>query len=1133
VAGVVLALLIVSPCVPRSEAAADQAIIYESGRYCYENLTWAGGEWYGSPYWTGPDWTRVGRDWHHSGENVASVRVFAAPRSGTVHITGRLYKLDTKGGDGVCAAIRCRGQTIWSAGIDAADATGVEPALTVGVITGDTLRFALSRRGNIICDTTHWDPLITYDDGARYQASEGFSDQAGLWSYQMEVDAGPQAWEVVQQRHPGGQGDLQVSRGTSESPEQVVRFQGLRPEAIYLVSEASGADETRRTGEDLLRSGFPLALPYEGRLTLRYRPDEGGVKTSPPPPPQSLTVRSVGPTTIELTWPPVPEARSYLIFRDGDLLERRTGRRGFPTDAPVGSPVGKPLRPVFRSTLLPGQTSRYAVCSERGFLRSEPVCASATASGRGPLSRRPDMDLWELIEADWMLQDHIGDTPDSYVRTTAKALADARALANRLSGVDLTRERAELARLADLKPPTDRNGQRALYLAARWLKRRAALSNPLLSRPPRVGRASLPVTLLFVKRVPTSYSHLVMQYFGWRARPGGGLHLLEEPGWSTRTRDLLHGSLRGGSVFAPRLSWDARRVVFSYSHCTGADPWFHIYEVGTGGSALRQLTSGPYEDLMPAYLPDGGIVFSSTRRRGYARCFGAQFSDRWHVYTLHCMDADGSNLRTLSFHETNEWFPSVLHDGTILYARWDYVDRHAVLHQNLWRTNPDGTNPVTVYGNQTESPHCLFEAQPVPGSRKIIATASAHHSITAGSIVLVDPDVDYDGPAPIERVTPEVCFPEAEGWPQSYYATPWPLSEDYYLASYSPRPLIPEPNPNEPAALGLYLLDRWGNRELLYRDPAIGSTSPIPVAPRPVPPVLPTTLPREAGDSGAFLLLDVYQGLTGIPRGSVKALRVLQILPKATPVGDVPPIGLAGQEPGRMVLGTVPVESDGSAHFAAPARKPLLFQAIDDRGMAIHTMRSITYLQRGERVSCVGCHERRNTAPVDASPLAARRPPTPIISGPDGCAPFSYPRLVQPVLDRYCISCHGDDKPAGGVGLTGTVEGQWTRSYLALTGGNPFWQDGTTPDNAAKALVPRFGGWNSVHSTPIGGLYGSRGSRLMRLLLDRHQGVELDAQSIARLVIWIDANAIFYGTFDPSEQAGQLRGELIAAPSLQ
>ena len=254
---------------------------------------------------------------------------------------------------------------------------------------------------------------------------------------------------------------------------------------------------------------------------------------------------------------------------------------------------------------------------------------------------------------------------------------------------------AELEQLGTLaaRPVTSLDERRAIYLRTRWLKRQVVLSNPLL----QFGK------LLFAKRVPTSYSHLVMQYFGWRARPGGGLFVLDEPGRSLAARDILDGQLASGNVLEPRLSYDARRIVFSFvARCTARKiRFYHVYEVNVDGTGLRQLTDGPYDDLMPTYLPDGGIAFCSTRRHGHARCFGGQFSPRWHVYTLHRMDADGANLRTLSFHDTNEWFPTVAPRGQILYSRWDYIDRDAVTHQNLWACRPDGTNPSRVWGNAT------------------------------------------------------------------------------------------------------------------------------------------------------------------------------------------------------------------------------------------------------------------------------------------------------------------------------------------------------------------------------------------------------------------------------------------------
>jgi hypothetical protein len=1077
----------------------------ESLRYTYEPLTYSAETWYGSTFWTGPDWTRVGKDWQHSGTQVASVRVFHAPTPGRVHVTGHAYKADTKCGDGVVTMVRHNGRTVWRAEIDAADATGAEHDLTLDLAAEDRLQFVLHRRGEISCDTTYWDPVIAYEDGTAFRASEGFSDTPGLWTYEMETDAGAsdplaEGWEAEQWSSPdGARGLLYVSRGRSETAEQTMRFTGLAPDSVYSVWDAEGADRAVRTGDDLMRSGLRLALPYAGSVALVYETCVVAPGTAPPQAPEGVDAKP-DPAGVRLTWSAAPDARRYVVWRDGDVLA-----------------VGVEGTGCLDESADATQPHRYAVQSERGFLRSAPALAALNAD------QRPEAALWAMVEGDWLRSDALTGANADWRGATGRALASAADLARRLGR---RTEPAELAQLQERQvslDPADRAAQRDLYLQARWLKRRIALANPLLDFGP----------LLFAEHVPTSYSHLVMQYFGWRARPGGGLYVLEEPGRSLQTRDLLAGQLEGGSVLDPCLHWDGRRIVFSYSKCTPDDPYFHVYEVCADGTGLRQLTSGEYEDLMPQYLPDGGIIFCSTRRRGYARCFGGQFGDRWHVYTLHRMDADGGHLQTLSFHETNEWFPTVLNDGSIAYARWDYVDRHPVLHQNLWRTNPDGTGAAVLWGNHTESPHCCFEAQPIPGSSKIICTASAHHSITGGSIMIVDPNVDYDGQAAVERITPEVHFPEAEGWISQYYATPWPLSEDYYLVSYSHERLIPEPDPNLPNALGLYLLDRWGNRELLYRDPQIGCTSPIPLRATAMPPVMPSALRPDAADEGRFLLLDVYRGLPSEYRGQVKALRIVQVLPKATPIGDVPPIGLAGQEPGKMVLGTVPVESDGSACFTAPARKPLLFQALDERGMAIQTMRSLAYLQPGEETSCIGCHERRTTTPETLAPLAARRAPSAIVPGPDGTRPFSFVRLVQPVLDRHCVKCHGDEKPDSGLSLTATIEDCWTKSYVSLTGGRTFWQGDTNDQNAAAALVPRYGGWNPVHLTTPGGLYGSRGSRLMRLLLAGHHDVRLDAESLERLAIWIDANALFYGTFDPAEQAKQLRGEVIAEPELQ
>ncbi len=447
---------------------------------------------------------------------------------------------------------------------------------------------------------------------------------------------------------------------------------------------------------------------------------------------------------------------------------------------------------------------------------------------------------------------------------------------------------------------------------------------------------------------------------------------------------------------------------------------------------------------------------------------------------------------------------------------------------------PDGTNPVAVWGNASPTPHCSFQPQPIPESGKIIFTASAHHSVTGGSIAIVDPSVSDNSQKAILRITPSIPFPEAEGSDiREYYNAPWPLSEKYYLVAYSPVPLVWEPGANPANALGIYLLDAFGNRELIYRDLEIGSTNPCPLVPRSTPPVLPSTLSPDAPPTGEMILADVYQGLGSVRRGSIRQLRIVQIFPKTTPVANSPPVGLAGEENGRAILGTVPVEPDGSAHFTVPAGKGLLFQALDPSGYAYQTMRSLTYVQPGERVTCTGCHENRRSAPLPKEILAMRRGPSTINPGELGGRPFSFVRIVQPVFDQHCVKCHGSERIEKKCDLRGTPHQGFSKSYWSLCGDRDFSGAETNLKNASTALVPRFGMRNQIQVTPPGGIYGSRGSRLMRLLAAGHEGVRLDAAELGRLAAWIDLNAVFYGVNRPEDQARQLRGESVPMPEIQ
>jgi hypothetical protein len=757
---------------------------------------------------------------------------------------------------------------------------------------------------------------------------------------------------------------------------------------------------------------------------------------------------------------------------------------------------------------------------------------------------RPTMEP-VLTEWDWRMQDGIGTErlAVSYAAAIERLfqqgdglLADLRA-----KGAALTEEargweemRSRWKRLAADAAATD-DAWESLWRRSHLLRRRIVLSNPVADTGP----------IVFAKHVPGGLlSHQLTQYQGDNARPGGGIFVLEDPGRSMRTRQLAAGVLPQGAFMFPEVSFDGRRVLFCYCKVDSDPPrrgqfldrHFHLYQLDADGSNLRQLTDGPYDDFSPRYLPNGKIIFVSTRRGGYHRCGEGPCP----VYTLALCEADGSKPRVISYHETHEWDPAVLNDGRVIYTRWDYVDRDAVHHEHLWTVRPDGSGVRAFYGNNTYNPIGIWESQSIPGSPLVMATAAAHHAMSAGTIVLLDIAKGVEDLTPITRFTPEVPFPESESpagsmgdfseaqrktlrWPGHCYRSPHPLSEACCLAAYSYDSLVGEPRANRPNMFGLYYVDRFGNKELLYRDLNLSSVWPAPLRPRPMPPQIPSVLEAADKAEGTFFLRNVYESWVRLPKEQISALRVIQVLPKTTPHSGNPPPGLAGTSPGKQVLGTVPVEKDGSAYFRAPARIPLQFQALDSQGRAVQMMYSIVYLQPGESAGCVGCHERNATSsPLDplVSVEALRRPPSGIMPGPDGSKPLSYPLLVQPVLDKHCVGCHNPLAPkekSGGIVLTGEKgKGAFSQSYDALASRVPYSAWGHRP---------------TVRTYPD--QYGARPSNLMKLLQAGHYDVRLSRDDLDRLITWMDTNSLFYGTFNPKDQQRQFKGERIVGPDLE
>lgn len=757
------------------------------------------------------------------------------------------------------------------------------------------------------------------------------------------------------------------------------------------------------------------------------------------------------------------------------------------------------------------------------------VIGLAVRSGVGSEAKA---EFRRLIEDDWRRQEErLGrkagsrQAIDGLLARTEKLLDDLRLKMS----IDRDQKTVAGFRVEAEKAGSLTDQERAdLYRRIRWFARDLALRNPLV--------AGKPIVFMERRRFCCQMLHEYLAYFH-EGMEGGGVFLLKEPGRSMEATDLIAGRLPAGSYTTLAMSYDARTIWFAYapkdrptvSFYTPRPEgrYFHIYAMDVDGRNLRQVTDGPCDDFDPCELPDGGIAFMSWRRGSiFTRC-----NNPWEPipsYTLHRMDRDGGNARTLSFHETNEWHPNVLHDGRLAYIRWDYVDRSAANYHGIWTCNPDGSNPAVLFGSYTARINACYQPRAVPGSDKILFLAGAHHADVGGCLVMLDPkrvaldpETGEDRLDAVEVITPEVRFPEtSRDWGKSYFHSPWPLSEDYYFVSFSFDGLPGGPGGKKDET-GIYYLDRWGNMELLYRRPGIASMYPIPVQGRPRPPVIASTLDKALGEEGEFILTEVNRSFLGLPSDrKVTELRVWQVLPKTTHIANDPRIGHANAEGARMLLGTVPVEADGSAYFRVPARKPVYFQAVDEQGRAVQTMRSITYLQPGERRGCVGCHEGDNSTGAARAVAAMTREASRLVPGPDGTRPFSYPRLVQPIWDRNCVGCHDG-----------------TRNKVTLTGGDVEKNGFTRSYNALRPYLRwyEWGGESIDQTVTRPGRGGSTDSPLVEVLQDANHRdqVQLTAQERRRIYIWLDGNAPFYGTYEKDEQEAQRRGLAVAEPKVQ
>ena len=702
---------------------------------------------------------------------------------------------------------------------------------------------------------------------------------------------------------------------------------------------------------------------------------------------------------------------------------------------------------------------------------------------------------------------------------------------------------------AQVESPATLEDCRATYIRLRLVAREIILSNPDIDFS----------EIIFLTQFQAHARRNITRSFPWKHKPGGDICILSDFRKGGTATPVIDGRLGRGFVWGLDLWWDADRVVFSFAkHKHWPPPLegsltdrhhelrnvmepLHIYEIGIDSRGLRQITDhAVWSDFEPAYCPNGDIVFPCDRKGNAAEC--GSFPNDVSNPNLYVCSSDGSDIRRLTDFKDLDRYPRALDNGLIAFTRWEYQERYFMEPHSIWTMRPDGTMVDNHFGHHLAHPLSLRDARSIPGSAKLVATAAGHHTYAHGPVVVIDNNQGHNSSRGIAIVTPGskpqegpmagTPVPEGGVPGAGLYRQPYALSEKAFLVTYAYDQLVHAIEPGKTRALsngfGLYYIDVWGNKELLYRHPTLSCANPIPLKKRPKPPVLLSRVDRSK-NYAVCSTVDVYEGVPEIERGTVKYIRISQHVPwpmdekrgkmPYIPKGAYSPqYGHTSWAPVR-VIGTVPVEADGSAHFLVPADMGVYFQALDENHMEVRRMRSMVAMKPGETRTCVGCHETRGSAPprMNAAAAALKRPPSrPVPPEWGDDVILEYEALIQPILDRRCVRCHAGPEAEGDLDLSADKDGgEFCRSYRNLVPEKYFRSSHAKHVAIEMPLISisnRFS--NGSVTRPYA--FGSHRSKLtLRLLEDEEHRKEsgLTDGEWQTLITWVDANAPYYGSF--------------------